>query len=156
MIGKLSVTCLVQKLETKSEEYKKMINNLNQERKDSLLPPPEILTKYEELGIGEDLIDLIQKEQEHRHNLQKKYLKAYRTGQLFSYLLSLVFLYGIFKLVKLDYVREAYIILSLFTVLIIAVTLIIRFDKKPNSRKNISSNYKTQKPRPRKNITSKR
>lgn len=133
-----------------------MINNSSQERKDSLLPPPEILTKYEELGIGEDLIDLVQKEQEHRHNLQKKYLKAYRTGQLFSYILSLLFLYGIFILVKLDYVREAYVIMGLFVVLIIAITLIIRLDKKPSSRKNSNSNYRTQKPRPKKSTPNKR
>ena len=90
-------------------------NNLNDNnKKDSLLPPPEILVKYEELGIGEDLINLIKKEQEHRHILQNKYFRVYLFGQILGFLTFLLFIYEIFKLVRIDYIREAYIMFGLF------------------------------------------
>ena len=122
-------------------------NNLNNEnRKDSILPPPEILVKYEELGIGEDLIDLIKKEQQHRHLLQKKYARIYFCGQIFSFILSMTFIYEIFKLVRMEYVKEAYILSGLFFVLIILVAIILRSEKKNTQRRRaVTAQIRTRK-----------
>ena len=129
-------------------------NNLNNEnRKDSILPPPEILVKYEELGIGEDLIDLIKKEQEHRHSLQKKYARAYFCGQMFGFILSMTFIYEIFKLVQMEYMKEAYILFALFAILIIVITIILRSEKRSIQRRRVAMaqirNRRQQTPRRR-------
>lgn len=111
-------------------------NNLNNEnRKDSILPPPEILVKYEELGIGEDLIDLIKKEQQHRHLLQRKYARSYFFGQMFSFILSMALIYELFKLVRMEYMKEAYILFALFAVLVIIVTIVLRSEKRNTQRR---------------------
>ena len=129
-------------------------NNLNNEnRKDSILPPPEILVKYEELGIGEDLIDLIKKEQQHRHLLQKKYARAYFCGQMFSFILSMTFIYELFKLVRMEYIKEAYILFALFAILIIVITIILRSEKRSIQRRRAAMaqirNRRQQMPRRR-------
>ncbi len=134
-------------------------NNLNNEnKKDSILPPPEILARYEELGIGEDLINLIEKEQEHRHLLQKKYFRVYRCGQVFSFILSLLFVYELFKLIRMDYIKEAYIIFVLFAALIIIVTMILRSEKR-NVQKRRAATAQIRSHRQqttRRKVTSKR
>ena len=72
------------------------MNNIQQ--KETLLPPPELLERYEGIskGLSKDLVDLIKKEQEHRHALQDKYLMHFRIGQIFGaifliYIISMVF-----------------------------------------------------------------
>lgn len=108
------------------------------EQKNSLLPPPEILEKYQQLGINEDLVKLIKIEQEHRHKLQNKYLLNYRLGQTFSFVLCLFFLYIIFDLVKFGYKIEAYIILTVFVFLTLSVTILLRINNKIILRKKNS------------------
>ncbi len=118
-----------------------MINNnlSNENRKDSILPPPEILVKYEELGIGDDLISLVKKEQEHRHLLQKKYARVYFYGQLFNFILSTLFIYEVFKLVRIEYTKEAYILFALFAALIIVVTIILKSEKRSTQRRRAAT-----------------
>ena len=76
------------------------MNNLQQEKKETLLPPPELLERYEGIskGLSKDLVELVKKEQEHRHKLQDKYLAHFRYGKIFlvnanifSFLISLYF-----------------------------------------------------------------
>lgn len=125
-----------------------MINNI-QEPKDSLLPPPEILVKYQELGINEDLLDLVKAEQEHRHILQKKYQLSYRMGQLFGFILSLVFILGIFKLINNSYITEAYIISGIFVITLIVLTMLVRKNnKRPTARRTTTTRTpRTSQPR---------
>ena len=76
-----------------------MLNNV--EQKDSLLPPPEIISRYKELGIDNDIIDLVKNEQEHRHILQNKYQNNYRMGQIFGFLLCALVIVNVFNLIKM-------------------------------------------------------
>ena len=116
-----------------------MINNNLQEQKDSLLPPPEILVRYQELGINDDLIELVKAEQKHRHMLQNKYQLSYRVGQIFGLLICLSFISGIFKLASNGYKTEAYIFFGLFSLLLIIITLLLRTNKKQIIRRTTTT-----------------
>ena len=124
-----------------------MVNNI--EQKDSLLPPPEILVKYQELGKGEDIIKLVKKEQEHRHMLQKKYQLNYRMGQIFGFILCVLIIIGTFSLVNNGYSTEAYILLAIFFILTIAVCFITR-TKAPVKRRVIQNTVRRNQPNRRK------
>lgn len=101
-----------------------MINN--SEQRDSLLPPPEIISRYKELGVGEDIIKLVKKEQEHRHILQNKYQNNYRMGQIFGFLLCSLVIINIFKLIKIGLVFESYIMLISFSLLTVVICFLTR------------------------------
>ncbi|MDR2077566.1 MAG: hypothetical protein LBP39_01210 [Rickettsiales bacterium] len=105
------------------------VNYAASERRDSLLPPVEILKQYEGLQAGEDLINLVKSEQKHRHYLQNKYSNSHRLGQIFSFAVSTYFIYEIFGLIKLDYIREAYILSGIFSAMVLGVTLVLRANK---------------------------
>lgn len=113
-----------------------MLNNT--EQKDSLLPPPEIISRYKELGVGEDIIKLVKKEQEHRHVLQNKYQNNYRMGQFFGFLLCVLVIINIFYLIKIGFTIEAYSMLACFSILTIAICFITR--TKSCTRRKISTN----------------
>ena len=130
-------------------------NNIQEQQKDSLLPPPEILMKYQELGIGEDLLELVKAEQEHRHTLQNKYQVNYRMGQLFGFIICLLFICNIFRLIGDGYSIEAYILFGIFSLLLLTITLEVRSGKKATAkrastttrnrvaqRRNASKNYR--------------
>ena len=125
-----------------------MINNI-QEQKDSLLPPPEILVKYQELGINEDLLELVKMEQEHRHILQKKYQLSYRMGQLFGFILSLVFILGIFKLINNSYITEAYVISGIFVATLIVLTVLVRKNNKRTTTRRTTTTRAPRSTQPR-------
>ena len=125
-----------------------MINNI-QEPKDSLLPPPEILVKYQELGINEDLLELVKIEQEHRHILQKKYQLSYRMGQLFGFILSLVFILGIFKLINNSYITEAYVISGIFVATLIVLTVLVRKNNKRTTTRRTTTTRAPRSTQPR-------
>lgn len=99
------------------------------EQVEAFLPPIELLQKYEELGMGEDLIKLVTTEQKHRLELQKKYFLHYRFGQLFSFLLSAYFCYNVFELIKLGNRQDAYILFGIFVFLLCFVYVNSRKDK---------------------------
>ena len=119
-----------------------MINNNNLEQKDSLLPPPEILVKYQELGKGDDIIKLVKKEQEHRHLLQKKYQTNYRMGQLFGFILCALIIVNIFSLMKAGMKIESYIMLGIFSLLTIIICFITRTKKANTKRTSTNNNIK--------------
>lgn len=120
-----------------------MPNNI--EQKDSLLPPPEIISRYKELGIGNDIIELVKSEQEHRHILQNKYQNNYRMGQVFGFLLCALVIANVFNLIKMGLMLEAYIMLGSFSVLTIMICFLTRtkgivrrninISRRPNNRK---------------------
>ena len=72
-------------------------NNINnQDKMDAFLPPVELIQKYEELGIGKDLISVVKDEQTHRHNIQKKYIMCYILGQIASLVLAVAVFFGVY------------------------------------------------------------
>lgn len=111
-------------------------NNTN---RDPLLPPPELLMKYKELGLGENLTDLVKEEQKHRHELQKKYLINYRLGQFFGFFVILFFLKSVFDLVKMDYTIEAYILASILGLSTLVVILLLRINNKIGLKNRIAA-----------------
>ncbi len=107
-----------------------MTSNTNgQEKLEAFLPPVELLHKYEELGMGGDLIGLIKKEQAHRHQLQKKYLMCYRFGQILSFFLIALVSCGIYNLFVNELKIEAYISMVALIATMFGVLFIIRKDK---------------------------
>jgi uncharacterized membrane protein len=119
--------------------------NTSEERIDSLLPPPELLERYNELGLGTNLVELVKAEQEHRHKLQRKYAMSYRIGQLGSLAIILYYLTGIFRLVEKGFVKEAYSITAIMSLLVLVVVIILRrkrdiVAKKRAGRTNTNNN----------------
>lgn len=110
----------------------------NKEKVEAFLPPAELIQKYEELGIGEDLISLVREEQEHRHRLQKKYLLCYIIGQILGFVLSFIVAHGVYDLILKGYQKEAYILLGVFFVLTIYIFSSVRKDRDTTKRKRQS------------------
>lgn len=108
-----------------------MNNNMNQEKKETLLPPPELLERYESIskGLSKDLVELVKKEQEHRHKLQDKYLMHFRCGQFFGALFLVVVIYLIFDLAKCGCLEIAYTMLGVFAFIIILILMQYKKDK---------------------------
>ena len=116
------------------------MNNNNQ--KESLLPPPELLERYELIskGLSKELVNLIKKEQEHRHKMQKKYLMHFRIGQFFGCLFLITIIYGIFELIKNKDYLFAYITLAIFSFIILLILFQYRKDKLLATIKNSNKN----------------
>jgi uncharacterized membrane protein len=76
--------------------------NQNTQKRDAVLPPPEVLERYEKTlpGSADALIKLVKDEQDHRHQLQNKYLKSYRLGQILSFIFNIFFIAIIAKMYK--------------------------------------------------------
>lgn len=127
-----------------------MINN--QEQRDSLLPPPEILTKYKESGMSEDLIELVRTEQEHRHILQNKYQLSYRMGQIFGFVLSFTVIYNVFNLMNNGYTKESYFLLAIFSLLLVIITFLVRNNRKTTTRRNNNTTRNRNTYSPRRNV----
>ena len=104
---------------------------MNQEKKETLLPPPELLERYESIskGLSKDLVELVKKEQEHRHKLQDKYLMHFRCGQFFGALFLIVVIYLIFDLAKCGCLKTAYAMLGTFAFIIILILMQYKKDK---------------------------
>ncbi len=111
-------------------------NNMN---KDPLLPPAELLAKYKDLGLGENLVELVREEQKHRHELQKKYLINYRLGQIFGFIIILFFLKSVFDLVRYDYKIEAYILSSILSISTLIIIMVLRFNNKVGLKNRIAA-----------------
>ncbi len=111
-------------------------NNIN---KDPLLPPAELIEKYKDLGLGENLVELVKVEQKHRHELQKKYLINYRLGQIFGFIIILFFLKSVFDLVKYDYKIEAYILSSILSISTLIIIAILRVNNKIGLKNRIAA-----------------
>lgn len=107
------------------------MNNTSQERKETLLPPPELLERYENIskGLSKELVELVKKEQEHRHNLQNKYLTHFRYGQIFGSIFLIYILYMIFDLAQSGYVKLSYSLSVIFGILIILILMQYKKDK---------------------------
>ena len=118
-------------------------NLQNQDKVEAFLPPVELIQKYEELGIGKDLVELVRDEQEHRHNIQKKYIMCYMLGQIASLILAIGVFFGVYKFMMNGMVKHAYIVLGIYVVLFIFAFIKARKDRirniANNSKKKISS-----------------
>jgi len=105
--------------------------NIIQEKKELLLPPPELLERYESIskGLSKDLVDIVKKEQLHRHKLQDKYLMHFRYGQIFGSLFLIYIVYMIFDLAKSGNITIAYFMLAVFGLLIVLILSQYKKDK---------------------------
>ena len=103
----------------------------NNTQKESLLPPPELLERYEliQKGLSKEFLDLVKKEQEHRHRMQNKYLFHFRIGQIFGASFLLYVIYGIFNLIKEGKLIPAYCTLGIFAIIILFILIQYRKDK---------------------------
>ncbi|HSQ97406.1 MAG TPA: DUF2335 domain-containing protein [Rickettsiales bacterium] len=123
------------------------MNNI-QEKKETLLPPPELLERYENIskGLCKDLVELIKKEQTHRHKLQDKYLMNFRIGQIFGAAFLIYIITMIFELAKNGFLTTSYIMAGLFGVLILLVLSQYKRDRSngfvKNNNKNFNRNHK--------------
>jgi uncharacterized membrane protein len=116
------------------------------ERRDSLLPPVEVLERYEELQGGRDLINLVKIEQEHRHRLQNKYSNSHRLGQVLSFIVTVYFIYEIFALIKLDYIKEAYIVSGIFSSMVLGVALVLKANRSGMfARKKLTESFASKR-----------
>jgi len=117
-----------------------MINN--DSRKEILLPPAELLEKYERVspGSSKEIIKLVQQEQEHRHSLQKKYLFHYRLGQFFGLGYGIYLMYLIFDLFKAGQTNAAYILTAMFGFLIVLILQQYREDRTAAAKRNEQRN----------------
>lgn len=113
------------------------MNNM-QEKKEMLLPPPELLERYESVskGLANNLVDLVKKEQEHRHRLQNKYLTHFRLGQLCGIAVVLYVVYEIFDLVKRGQTNIAYIMSGIFALMFLLILAQYKKDKFSASVRN--------------------
>ena len=130
-------------------------------RKETLLPPPELLERYEEVskGLSKDLIDLVKAEQEHRHKLQDKYLMHFRLGQLFGAMFLLYSIYKITELAKAGNTVVAYTLSGIFGFLIVLILMQYKKDKlsaiiRNSKRNNIRRPNSYRKPYPSRRITN--
>lgn len=117
------------------------MNNM-QEKRETLLPPPELLERYEGIskGLCKDLIELVKKEQEHRHKIQDRYFMHFRLGQIFGAIFLIYVISMIFALAKNGFLTEAYSMGSLFGVLIILILIQYRKDRTSGMMKNHNNN----------------
>ena len=114
-----------------------MMHN-TQEKRETLLPPPELLERYENIskGLSKELLDLVKKEQEHRHKLQDKYLMHFRIGQIFGAIFLLYIISMIFELAQQGNIAIAYLMAGLFGLLLV----LILFQYKKDIIKGITQN----------------
>ncbi|MFC1658947.1 DUF2335 domain-containing protein [Pseudomonadota bacterium] len=118
-------------------------NRRTQQKKDAVLPPPEVFERYEKIlpGSSGELISLVKTEQEHRHKLQRGYLMSYRLGQLTGFVFNLYFITIIAKLYK--YMPSGslvpHVLLGAYLLIFIASLLDTRSDRKAVSLKIIKS-----------------
>jgi uncharacterized membrane protein len=104
-------------------------NSVNSGRIEALLPPPELLERYKELGMGTSLIEVIKAEQKHRHGLQNKYAVSYRIGQILGAVVVLTYLRGAFRLISNGMQRQAYILTSILCAFVLLAVFIVRRKK---------------------------
>lgn len=112
------------------------MNNIQQ--KETLLPPPELLERYEGIskGLSKDLVDLIKKEQEHRHALQDKYLMHFRIGQIFGAIFLIYIISMVFETAKNGNFAIAYLMAGLFGLLIVLILFQYKKDRMVSVARN--------------------
>ena len=105
--------------------------NNNQDKKEMLLPPAELLERYDNIskGLSKELVSLILKEQEHRHKIQNQYLMHFRLGQIFGASFLIYIIYKIFELIKNNQNNVAYTLIGVFGFLIVLILYQYRKDK---------------------------
>ncbi len=136
--------------------------NIIQEKRETLLPPPELLERYENIskGLSKDLVDLVKKEQIHRHKLQDRYLMHFRLGQIFGSLFLIYIIYMIFDLAKTGNFTIAYLMSAMFGLLIVLILLQYKKDKLSaiirNSGKTNNGGQNRRNNNYRRNYTQKR
>lgn len=116
------------------------------ERKETLLPPPELLERYEGIskGLSKELVNLVKREQEHRHRLQNAYLMHFKMGQIFGAAFLIYVIYKIFEIATVGNIAVAYAMTAMFGLLIVLILLQYKKDKLSavmrNSGKNFNNN----------------
>ncbi|MDR2527152.1 MAG: DUF2335 domain-containing protein [Rickettsiales bacterium] len=97
-------------------------NNYNSNnQKEPLLPPPELLRRYDEVykGLSNELLDLVKKEQKHRHKIQERYLMQFRIGQIAGIVFLSYIFYAIFDFLKMGHTGIAYSLLLLLSLILL-------------------------------------
>lgn len=109
----------------------------NSDRRDTLLPPAELLERYESIypDSTKELMDMARKEQKHRHSLQRKYLMQFRLGQLFGVIFTGYILFEIFRMLKMGMYVQGYVTLFVFAILIMQIIRVYRSDRNGGFRK---------------------
>lgn len=112
------------------------------EKKDGsfgILPPPGILESYDEIAPGsvKQIMEMVQKEQEHRHRWENNLIRAatnnHRVANLVAFILVIVIVYGFGILVHAhEYIMGVLLLLVGFGYL----TLMTYFSGKSNLDKN--------------------
>jgi len=111
-------------------QYKKNIK-----QREALLPPPELLERYDAIspGLTKELVEIIKDEQKHRQSLQKKYLFHYRLGQLFGFGYGIYVIYKIFELAQTGNEKIAYVLAGIFGILTLAILSQYKTDRRSAS-----------------------
>lgn len=129
-------------------------NIQNQDKVEAFLPPVELIQRYEELGIGKDLMSVVRDEQKHRHAIQKKYIFCYALGQIASLILAIFVFTGVYRLLLVGQKKEAYILLGVYAVLFIFAFIKARKDRIRNINNNSKKRIISSKPRIQKRYNS--
>ncbi|MDX2083693.1 MAG: DUF2335 domain-containing protein [Rickettsiales bacterium] len=122
-------------------EYSRDKNLHKAETIENILPNSEILAKFEDAvpGSVEQLIEMAQKEQKHRHNWQDQYLKSHnfntRFGQICGLFYNIALLGLIFKLIDLDEKELALKLFFINAAVISFVVIFTTFERKVFSRR---------------------
>lgn len=116
---------------------------MQKRRSDSTLPPVELLERYERVakGSSKELIKLVKDEQEHRHNLQRKYAISYRMGQIFSLLFNVYLVTLIAKMYLLSEKGNValYSVIGFYSFFLIVSILGSRSDRKALTLKTLKN-----------------
>jgi uncharacterized membrane protein len=96
-----------------------MIVNNNIKKDEPLLPPSELLKRYDEVykGLTKELVELVKKEQEQRHRIQNFYLWHFRLGQVCGVAFLFYIFKNIFDLINNGNLNVAYILIGIFTLI---------------------------------------
>ena len=111
-----------------------------QENPNSFLPSPEVLAGYEKMAPGatKELMEMVKKEQEHRHKWQNRYLESYnftyRFGQVMGAFYMLGLLYMMFNLIVMKEIKFS-IVLMCFTIIIVFIGMLTTRGERAHMRK---------------------
>lgn len=116
---------------------------ISQEKNEAILPPVELLEKYEKIskGLSKELVSLLKKEQEHRHKMQKMYLRNFRLGQLFGAAFLLFMILVIFELAKNGSTDVSCIMSAVLGILMILIAYKHKKDRANNFKRNFNKNH---------------
>ena len=117
-------------------------NNQRQQRSGyNVLPPARVLEDYEIAAPGSvsKLLELAQKEQEHRHSWQDRYLKfhnfSYKAGVFFGFIYNMALLWLIYDLIQQGSTALALKLFAINAALIAFAIVATKIERKITTRK---------------------